>query len=312
MFITILIYSLLFLLVALVSGNNLSVCLGAIISGRMVSKRTGIIIAMCGYMIGFLTEGWLLRAGIVALLPMQSALLVALALGIALIIFIVSHLTRVPQSLSVTFAMILVGMGLGYGSTINGGYVLGMVSFWVFAIACALTLTMITMKSSGVITSRLKVWSVVRKIKLMLLALSFFSAFVLGANTIGFLYASTSGIVNQTYGIIVTLMAIAVGSVLLSGGELKRIGTEILPLRYVNALVSQSVTVILLEIATLFSIPASETWMFTTSLYGAGVSYKTRLIRKRPMLTIVSSWIGMSLIALLLGFVTTYVIYHIF
>ena len=148
-------------------------------------------------------------------------------------------------------------------------------------------------------------------IKLALLALSFFAAFVLGANTIGFLYAAASGFMDPLYGVLITMVAIIVGSVLLSRGELKRLGSEILPLRYINALVSQSVTVILLEAATLLSIPASETWMFTSSLYGAGVSYRTRLIRRKPLFTIVSSWMDMSLIALLLGFVSTYVIYHI-
>lgn len=305
------IYILSFLLIALVSGNNLSSSSGAIISSGVVRKGTGIAIAILGYSIGFLIEGGLLKAGLLALMPVQSEYLVVLALGIALAIFTVAHLIRVPQSLSITFATTIIGIELGYGSSINAWFVAAVIAFWIVSAALSILLTIISMKSAYRLVLRSRIWTTVRRIKLLLIIVSFFTAFVIGANTIGFVFSSTSGFVNPTYGTAFTILAIILGSVLLSGGELKRIGNDILPLRYLNALVSQTISVLMVQIATSFSIPASNIQTFTASLYGAGLSYRTRLILKRPVITIMMAWVAAALVSFVLGFSATYLIYHI-
>ena len=306
-----LIYPLLFILVALVSGNNLSACSGAIISGGVVDKKTGISITILGYITGLLLQGGLLKAGLSALMPVQSEVLIVIALVIALVIFIISHLMRVPQSLSMIFAMALVGIGLAYGKPPNLGFVSNMIGFWILSSLLVGILVLIAMRSLRDALSKSNIWNTVRNMKLILIVLSFFTAFVLGANTMGFLFASVSGLVNATYALAITLAAIFLGSVLLSKGELSMIGSEILPLRYLNALVAQATSVIVVEIATLFSIPASNTQAFTASLYGAGLSYRTRLIRKKPMFIIVLTWISTALASLLLGYFATFAIYHL-
>ena len=311
MFRTWLIYPLLFILVALVSGNNLSACSGAIITGGVVKKRTGIAITIIGYMAGFLLQGGLLKAGIIALMPVQSEVLILIALVVALIVFIISHALRVPQSLSMTFAMALVGIGFAYGKPPNLGFVSNMIGFWILSSLLVVVLVLITMRSLRGSLSKSNIWNAVRNMKLILIVLSFLTAFVLGANTIGFLFASVSGLTDATYAMAITLAAILVGCILLSKGELKMIGAGILPLRYFNALITQATSAIVVEIATLFSIPASNTQAFTASLYGAGLSYRTRLIRKKPMFIIIFSWISTALASLLLSYAATIAIYHL-
>ena len=306
-----LIYPLLFVLVALVAGNNLSACSGAIISGGVVDRKTGISIAIFGYAAGFLLQGGLLKAGLTALMPVQSEFLIVVALSIALVIFLISHLLKVPQSLSITFAMVLVGIGFGYGKPPNLDFVSSMVGFWIFSTVLAGIAVIVAMRSLRNVLSKTNIWNAVGGIKLLLIVFSFFTAFVLGANTIGFLFASISGITDALYATIITLAAILLGSIFLSRGELKMIGSGILPLRYLNALVSQATSVIIVEIATLFSIPASNTQTFTASLYGAGISYRTRLIRRMPMLMITLAWVSTALASLLLGFFVTLAIYHL-
>lgn len=307
----IIIYPLLFILVALVSGNNLSACSGAIITGGVVKKRTGIAITILGYMAGFLLQGGLLKAGIIALMPVQSEVLVLIALVVALIVFLISHVLRVPQSLSITFAMALIGIGLAYGKPPNLNFVSNMIGFWILSSLLVVVLVLIVMRSLRGSLSKSNIWNAVRNMKLILIALSFLTAFVLGANTIGFLFAAVSGLTDATYAIAITLAAILVGCILLSKGELKMIGAGILPLRYFNALITQATSAIVVEIATLFSIPASNTQAFTASLYGAGLSYRTRLIRKKPMFIIIFSWISTALASLLLSYAATIAIYHL-
>ncbi len=305
-----LIYLLLFLIVALVSGNNLSACSGSIISSRIVSRRTGIWISVLGYIVGFMLEGGLLKAGLFALMPDHISYLIIVALSVSLLVFVVAHAVRVPQSLSMTLAMAIVGIELAYSGFLNVQFLSYIIAFWILSSILSVALTMVSMRASYRLIVNSRIWATVSRIKLLLILISFLTAFVLGANTIGFLFAATSGMIDQTYGILIVIAAIIVGSMLLSKGELKRIGNDILPLRYLNALISQSISVLVVQAATMLSIPASNTQTFTASLYGAGLSYRTRLILKRPMFIIILSWIATAAIGLLMGYAATYLIVH--
>ncbi len=46
------IFVLSFILIALVSGNNMPVCSGSLVGGRILSKRSGIMLTMFGYLAG--------------------------------------------------------------------------------------------------------------------------------------------------------------------------------------------------------------------------------------------------------------------
>ena len=296
------VYALLFILTAIVSGNNLPACSGAIISGRIVAKRFGIAVTILGYIAGFLVQGSFLRAGLLALLPVQSEALIVLAMAISFLVFIISHMLRVPQSLSMTLAMAFVGISLGYGKYPNIAFTSGMLLFWAISTISAALLAIIAMNAIRRTGQRANIWKTVRYAKLILIVLSFLAAFVLGANTIGFLFESVSSIMYGPYVVAIIVAAVVFGSVAFSGGELRMIGSNILPLRYMNALVSQATSIAIVELATLFSIPASNTQTFTASLYGAGLSYGTRIIRKRPLAIIIASWIGTAGASFILGF----------
>jgi PiT family inorganic phosphate transporter len=100
----------------------------------------------------------------------------------------------------------------------------------------------------------------------------------------------------------VVSIAIVFGSILFSKGELKRVGNEIISLRYINALNSQIVSVVLVELATLFGIPLSNTQTFISSVYGSGLSYKNRFLLKAPIKSIAIAWIGASLISFAISY----------
>ncbi len=306
-----LIYPLLFLLVALICGNNLSACSGAIISGGVVDRKTGITIAVAGYIAGFLLEGNLLRTGLIALMPVQSEVLVVIALVVALIVFIAAHLVRIPQSFSITFAMAIIGISLAYGDVSDLHFVSYMIGFWVVSTVVVIFGVLASMRILRDSLIKANIWRSIRNIKLLLVVASFLTAFVLGANTIGFLFVAVEGITNSLYSEIIVLIAMVLGGFLLSSGELRTIGSDIIPVRYLNALVTQSASVIIVEMATVFSIPVSNTQVFTASLYGAGLGYKTRLIRKRPMFDIIIAWVLTALVSLILGFAATAFIYHL-
>ncbi len=150
-----------------------------------------------------------------------------------------------------------------------------------------------------------KTWKTVSTMRILLIFISFFTAFTLGANTIGLIYATMPA---NLYLEIIIILAIIFGSILLSSRELQRIGQDIIPIRYANALVSQSVSVLLVEFATLFGIPLSNTQTLTAGIYGAGMSYKFRLIMKKPAISIISTWILTAFVSFIVGYIATLII----
>jgi PiT family inorganic phosphate transporter len=286
LFITLLDVLLALILVALVSGNNLSVSTGPIISGRVVNKRTGVLITILGYVSGFLLQGSILRKGISSLLPAGS-LLIPVILVISIIMFIIAHKKRVPESLSIIFISALIGVSLAYGS-INTIYVAEILSFWIVAGIVSLVLASVVLHRVQKLMYRDNVWTGIHWVRILLIIISFLTAFTLGANTLGTI---ASVIQPSLYVYVAIIVSIVLGSVLLSTGELHRLGDEIMPMRYANALVSQLVAAASVELATLLSVPLSNTQMLTSTIYGTGLGYKERLLSKKPAVQIVSIWI---------------------
>jgi PiT family inorganic phosphate transporter len=290
-----------FILAMLIAGNNLPISSGTIISSRVVRRNAGIAITVLGYIAGLLAQGGLLAHGFAYLMPSNSVNLIAIALAVSTILFVVGNQLRVPQSLSIILAMALIGTSIASGYRLNPGFLLFMLLFWIIAPIAAFLATMILLKRIDAYVKTKRVWSTLSMAKTLLILTSFFTAFTLGSNTIGLMFVAASGYTS----IWVVIIAVVIGGFALSRGTLSRIGNEIVSLRYMNSLVSQSVSVILVEIATVFSLPFSNTQAFTASIYGAGMSYRTKLLSKRPLEVIVFTWIATAAASFALGYLFT-------
>ena len=299
-------YVLGFLLIALVAGNNLSVCFGSVIASRVIRRRTGVILTIMGYAAGLLLQGGLLGHTISVLLPSGSEAAIDIALCISIAIFVVSQIKSIPQSLSITLTAVLVGIDAAASTALKLDFITYVVAFWVLMpIICAMfVLALMRLLRKRTITRH--VWGYVGWIKLVLIVSSFFVAFTLGGNTIGLVVELMSSGADYTTVTMIAIMAIVIGAVAFNSGPLKRVGNEIIPMRYLNAASAQIISALMVEIATLYGIPLSNTQTFVASVYGAGVSYRQRLIRRHPFFTMISMWIATAFIALASGYIAMY------
>lgn len=286
-------------LAAQVAGNNLPACAGAVISSRMVARRTGVWIAIAGYSLGLLIEGPAMRTAFVRLMPHSTEPLVLAALGLGITIFLIAHFRRVPQSLSQTFAAVILGISAARHIPFDRVFVPVMLGSWAVAPLLSVVLIIFLMRLSRRLVDERNVWETARRVKASLLVLSFLAAFVLGGNTIGLIFAAVP---HDRWTAVPAVLAIVAGSAWFSTGELRRIGNEIVALRYVNAITAQLSSVVLVETATLLGVPLSYTVVFTSGIYGAGFSYKHRLLTAKSARTILSSWLAMLLIGFLAGY----------
>ena len=87
-----------------------------------------------------------------------------------------------------------------------------------------------------------------------------------------------------------------------SMGVLKRVGEDMYSMRYFNALTSLAVSSIMVEAATLFSLPLSSTQALTSSVFGAGLSYRYKALFLKPYLIVVLTWVISPVTGLIVGY----------
>jgi PiT family inorganic phosphate transporter len=288
-----------FLAVALVSGNNLSACVGPAIGSRIVKPRLGMLLGATGYSLGLIVQGSSMIVSAHVLLPNPTMQLQSEALLVAILVFVVAYLIRVPIALTMSLVGLLAGMAIAREMSISSPFVTDMVIMWflvpVIAAASAFYLTRILSR-----TRPENIWRRIRTFKTILIMLSFVSAYVLGANTIGLLVA-TGGFSTVT--LVMAIPAILLGSFYLSAGEIRRVSQELFLMRYQNATVALAISTILVELATMFSIPLSNTQALSSAVFGAGISYRTRFMSVKPFMIIIAGWIVVPLVSFAIGLV---------
>lgn len=285
------------LLAALVAGNNLSVAVGSLVGSNLLKKNYSKILAIIGFVSGMLIGSEYMKSTTLALFPQNSFLLFLIISGTVLI-FVIAQVTRVPISL--TMALVGIGIGLMFhnGTFQNETIAIKIVLMWIIAPLSAILLSF----SLGMVYGKINyknVWKLTSTIKILLLIISFFSAFTLGENTLG-LIANISGFSIES--IVLIIIGIVLGSYFLSEGVLRRVSFEIYSLRYSTSLISILTSALLVEIATLFSIPLSNTQTMTLGILGVGLSYKIRYFILKPLLKILLFWVVSPLIGIAIGF----------
>ena len=292
----ILILAVTFLLTALVSGNNLSAAVGTLVGSRTVSRLTGEIIGMLGFMLGLILQGDLMTKAADSLMP-RSPDMIIYVMGVSLIIFAIATFMRSPLSLSMAIVGAAIGVSIRVGFSIDDSYILLLILVWIIS-------PLFLMGVSGTILRVMhsvdfkNPWKVTAISRVLLLVTSFITAFALGANTLG-LVGAISG--YGTYTIPVMVVAIAGGGLLLANGTIKRVGEEMFSMRYSNALVSQVLSAFAVEFGTLFGIPLSSTQTLTSSVLGSGLSYRYKALYLRPFLVVAATWVISPLLGFILG-----------
>ncbi len=285
------------LLTAFVAGNNQSAAVGTIIGSRTVSVRFGTIISIFGFAGGLLVQGALLARVSGALMP-HSQYLAMLAFFASFVIFLAATILRTPLSLTMALVGVATGISIRVSYPIYYPYLESLVIVWIFAPVLVIGFSMIA--SRGIDRIQVKdTWRAASFSKISLIIVSFFTAFTLGANTLGLILAIAGPSLLAYASMIV---GIVLGCLFIGSGTIKRVGEDIYSLRYSSALVSQLVSSIGVEVATLLGIPLSNTQTLTSSVVGTGLSRRYKFIHMRPFFVVVAMWIISPLTGLALGY----------
>lgn len=295
---TLALYAALSLATALVSGNNLSACVSTAVGARAISLRGAQLLGWAGYALGLAAQGGGMERTVRLLLPVRGEVLSAEIFAVTVAIFLFGAALRVPLSLTMSVVGVLVGVSVSSGLKIDYGLVEKIVAMWFATPVAASAATYLSVRLAS--KSRpTNPWGRLALYRLLLVALSFASAYTLGANTLGLLVGLAG---YNTYTLLVGVASAGLGALALSGGEIRRVGVELYSLRYTPALVSLAATSTLVEAATLIGVPLSNTQALASAVFGAALGYRFKYLRVGPFLVIVAGWAAAPLTSLVLGY----------
>jgi PiT family inorganic phosphate transporter len=281
----------------LVAGNNLSACVGPAVGSRIITKRFGTLLGAAGFAVGLLVQGAAMTHSVGVLFPNASATLRSEALLVAILVFVAATVVRVPMSLNMSLVGLLAGFSVAGNAGLSGNYILEVVLAWVAAPVAAFAFAYFLVRFLTRSWPK-NFWHRLQAYKVLLIVLSFSSAYVLGANTLGLIVA-TGGF--DATSVLAAVGGIFAGSVLLGGGTIRRISEEFFLMRYTNAEATLVASTVLIETATILNIPLSNTQTTTAAMFGTGFSYKTRFVSLKPFLIIVAGWVAAPLLSFALG-----------
>jgi inorganic phosphate transporter, PiT family len=290
---------LMFIAVLLVSGNNLSACVGPAIGSRIISKRFGMLLGAGGFSLGLVIQGAGMTKTVTMLLPNGALQFRAEALLVAILIFIVADLIRAPMPLSMSLVGLFTGLSIANGTFTNGVYIAEVVVLWIAAPLIAIILSFCLIRTINKVRPK-NVWHRLQIYKVLLLVLALATSYVLGANTLGLIVA-TGGFDFST--VILAVVGIFIGVFFLSAGEIRRVSQEFFLMRYPNAMSTLLTSAVLVEAATFFNIPLSNTQALSSAVFGASVSYKSKFVSLKPFLVIVLSWIVTPMLCFAIGLI---------
>jgi len=286
-----------FVAVMLVAGNNLSACVGPAVGARIISKRFGMLLGGAGFSLGLVAQGAGMAKTVNLLLPSGAVQFRAEALLVAILIFVIADLIRAPMSVSMSLVGVLAGLSVAEGSFRSSAYVSEVAVMWVAAPLIAIAFSFYILRFINRSKPR-NFWRRLQIYKILLIGLAFSTSYVLGANTLGLIVAT--GGFNWSV-VLLAVAAIFIGTFFLSAGEIRRVSEELFLMRYPNATVTLLTSTLLVETATLLKIPLSNTQALSASVFGAGISYRSKLVSIKPFLVIVLSWVIAPLLSFSIG-----------
>ncbi len=282
-----------------VGGNNLSACCGPLIGSGMVNRRTGILLAITGYILGLVLEGPKLFRVREIFLPVDTPIGTFSILLATLFVFLGGELYEVPLSLSKALTGAILGVSIALGTFNSSGYLALILAFWFLVPLAATALGVLLVGLDDRLSPR-NLWLKLSLLKTGLLLVSFLSAYVLGSNTLGLI----AGVVyNQTlYATVAVGFGAVLGTFVLGRGALRRLTEGIFSLRYPNAFFSQLIGSVTVELANQLGVPLSITETVSSGIIGSGLARRMRMMNARNVFLIISSWI----ISPIAGFLLAY------
>ncbi len=271
--------------------NNSGLITGSLIATGFSHKKA-IMIAILGFTLGFLIEGSKMQY----VLSSISSIDLTLQFIITSIIFTILAFTGLPISMINLLIGSHVGVALASNAIINSHNLFSIVLSWLVTPFIAVFLSIPSYMLLSNMLGRLSLLNINRFYAVSLPILTFYTAYSLAANNIGLLY------INNLF---FMLLPLAVVAGIVKGRRSELLVSEaIIGHSQASIFSSLLVSSLLLWIFTQLRIPISLSQLLLAGLIGVNIYRKPRVYNKAKLFMLIISWIGSTLVSILLAFLT--------
>jgi len=294
-----------FLICIVLGANNASACFGANVGAGFVKYSVATGSAAIGVLLGVTLEGIKLSKaiyrGILTEMSLETTWVIIVT---ALIVISIATLSHLPLSLSGNLIGSAIGIGLRIGISINWNFTSTIFIFWILnpfiAALLSIILYQIILRANSAVKNILTLNYFYGK---MTLLLSFYVAYVLGANTVGLINGIYAPLIGGEWTVLLAFgVGTALGICFLSRGITESVGMRIIGLSPTTALVAQLSGALTVHLFTQFGLPVSITQALVGGIFGIGLAKKIALINKRMVKNIITGWVLAPIIGALISY----------
>lgn len=282
----------------LVGGNNAAVAVGTAVGSRIIRRNMGLLITCLGYVFGLFLEGSKLQILRIEFLPIITDNQAVSILIVATVVFLFADFRRVSASLTYALVGSLIGIALALGARFDLSYLTKIGLLWlvgpVVVLVLSTTVARVVARRGG------NSWRQVQIYRIGLVLAAFFTAYALGANTLGAILSMIPS--NGPTNLFVVAFGSVAGALVLGRGPISRLGREIYALGYSSAFLSQTISAAMIELSTQAGIPLSASRIVTSSTIGVGLSRPVRILNPRTVYIFFAEWFSVPVVAFVVSF----------
>lgn len=292
----------------LVLGANNGAATTAISTGAGIMRyREAVIVSGLGLVTGLLLEGQRLesavRNGVLASLN-QSMIADLIISSLALLA--ISTALRLPISLSQCLVGSAIGVGIGYNATIGWKFTaLVLASWFLTPFIAALLCSLIFRQVETVFRLFKTLLFRVEAAKILAIMATFYTSYVLGANTLGLVQGVLSDQVGWSLLIALLSVVTVLGFLFLGGGVSETVGQDIFTIGMIGATTAQLSGALTVHIFTQLGLPISISQASIGAILGLGLAKRMVIANRKIISEILVGWTLTPMAGLLAGFLLT-------
>lgn len=280
-------------LVFIFGFNNSGIVTGGIVSSGFIYKKA-IIISLAGFLLGFYIEGDKMSDILLEI----SNIDLNVQLIITSVILTTFSLLGLPISMVNALLGAHIGVALYNNATINIDSLTNIITSWLITPFIAIITSIIFYILLTNILKRSSLLTINRFYTVTMPILTFYLSYVLAANNLGLLYA------NNLF-----LLPIAASIGMLIGKKTAFfVSEQVVGHSQATIFSSFMTSSLLLWIFTQLAIPLSLSQLLLASLFGVNLYRKPVIYNKMRVLMLIASWIGSTLLSLILAFLITFLL----
>jgi len=264
---------------ALASPAHAGICVGLAVGSGIMSRNRATTLYAAMIVLGALIEGFMMRR---AVFNTSTCVLVStIAMSIA------PSFIGIPLSLNFGLYTSQIGCSLGL-SGLSIMLRLAHMCFWwiLFLTATGFSSLLLQRALEHELARSRAPLTTLKRVRIAIVVLTLLLSFVVGANTFGFIIAFSRSCSQLSLGLLCA--SIALPALCFSSKSVEKVAYRFYRIRLSNAITTLIVSITILEIATLMSVPLPASLTITTAIYFAGMAARFRYMSARTYLQYVT------------------------